>query len=79
MIHMGIILDGDGAWPDLGEKTVHKTTVDSVTALAAGMVSGNTSVAVRVNLPDGSVVIAETSLRLFLGAAAAFRARYGDQ
>ncbi len=80
-----IKLSGDGAWPDLAEKAaegrlVHlgDGTVIGISALAGGMSSGGVSVAVRVDLPDGTVVVAETSLRLFLAAADALRARYGS-
>lgn len=44
-----------------------------------GMRSGRTSVALRLDLPDGRTLIAETSLGLLLGAAKAFEARHGDQ
>lgn len=49
-----------------------------VTGLDGGMVSGNPSVAIRLDLPDGKTVIAETSLALFLTAADALKSRYGD-
>lgn len=50
-----------------------------VGALAGGMASGRASVAFCFTLPDGRVVVAETSLALFLLAADALRARYGEQ
>jgi hypothetical protein len=40
--------------------------------------SGKPSVALGFELPDGRWVLAETSLALFLTAAEALRARYGD-
>lgn len=40
-----------------------------------GMVSRLPSIAIRIDLPDGNTVIAETSLALFLAAADAFRAK----
>lgn len=43
--------------------------------LHAGTVAGSPTVAVRINLPDGRVVIAETTLALFLFAADMFKAR----
>jgi hypothetical protein len=46
--------------------------------LEAGMASGRPSLAFCFTLPDGRVVLAETSLVLFLAAADAFRARFGD-
>jgi hypothetical protein len=42
------------------------------------MVSGKPSIAIRLDLDDGSSVVAETSLALFLMAADAFKAKYGD-
>jgi len=74
-------LDGDAAYPDLPTREVihlRETTI-GVTALAGGMASGRTSVALRLDLPDGRVVLAETSLRLLLAAADALRARYGAE
>lgn len=80
MLHMGIILEGDDAWPELAEKKMEGTLVhveDSITVarLARGMHSGNSSVCIRLDLPDGKTVLAQTSMALFLGAADAFRAR----
>lgn len=49
-----------------------------VGALPGGMASGAPSVAFCFSLPDGRVVLAETSLALFLGAGDALKARYGD-
>lgn len=49
-----------------------------VGALPNGMTSGKPSVAFCFPLPDGRVVVAETSLALFLSTADVTRARYGD-
>lgn len=49
-----------------------------VGALAGGMQSGDPSAAFCFRLPDHRVVLVETSLRLFLTAADALKARYGD-
>jgi hypothetical protein len=80
MASMDIHLDGDGVWSDLLEKkpedVIHTTEHMAIAALSAGMTSGRPSIAIRINLPDGKVVVAETSMRLFLNAADAFRARY---
>ena len=78
MIGMKIHLDGDGIWPDLVEKQVREGEIE-VAALQGGLKSGLPSVAIRLDLEDGSVVFAQTSMRLFLAAADAFRARYGSQ
>lgn len=74
-----LILDGDNCWPDLLDKDVilYQGSI-GVAALPGGMQSGKPSVTLRFDLPDGRVLIAETSMALFLSAARAFRARYGD-
>lgn len=88
MAEVQIILEGDGVWPDLAAKQEAGTLVwlglgngvppIQIGALAGGMTSGEPSVAIRLDLPDGRTVVAELSLRLFMAAAHAFAARYGD-
>lgn len=91
MIQMSIFMDGDGCWPDLGanEKEV-KDRIDQgkliwlgngaapmqVALLDNGMQSGSPSVAIRLDLPDGKTVVAETTLKLFVSAARMFFSRY---
>lgn len=67
------------AWPDLAdrEKDVIKLTGPfGMTALAGGMESGATAVAFRFDLPDGRVLIAETSLAALTACVRALTARY---
>lgn len=78
MIKLDIHLDGDNCWPDLREKGCVEGTLESVAALPRGTLSGLPTVTLRVRLPDGQVVLAETTLNLFLSAAAAFKGRYGQ-
>lgn len=74
-----IVLEGDGSFPELqGRKIHHVTESFKVTALAGGMESGAPSVAFCIPLDDGSVVLCETSLKIFLTAAEAFLAKHGD-
>lgn len=79
---MSIILDGDGAWPDLKEKIgteqVIEAEVNAVAALNQGMQTGLPSVCLRINLPDGRVVLAQTSMRLWNAATRAFIGRFGS-
>lgn len=79
MTGLQIHLDGDGAWPDLAEKLrakkLHHAHIASVAMLASGTGGGKPSVAVRIDLADGTSVLAETTLELFLAAARAFEAR----
>jgi hypothetical protein len=84
MPRLDIILDGDGAFADVpAEKLAHTTEPIRIAGLAGGMIGGdgrrNPSVAIGVFLPhNGGCVLAETSLKLFLTAADALKARYGD-
>lgn len=73
-------LDGDNAWPDLRDRDFHHLGRDAkaieVAVLAAGMVSGKPSVALRFELPNGEIVVAETSAVLFVSAARAIAAKF---
>lgn len=80
---LNIILDGTGAWPDLAEKQarglfIHTQGDMAVAALPGGCESGAPSVSIRIDLPNGQSIMAETTLALWLTAADAFRAKYGD-
>jgi hypothetical protein len=68
---------GDGAFPELmdGRKVHHVTAPIGVGVLDGGMVSGNVSVALKLDLPDGSSVLVETSAKLFVQAAAYIKVR----
>lgn len=72
MIGLNIVLDGDGAWPDM--VGVPEATLESVGRLTKGTSGGHSSVAFRLRMPDGSLVIAQTTMKLFLTAADAMRA-----
>ena len=81
-------LEGDGAWPDLegSAGVVHlQDATWKLAALEGGMASGAASLALRLDLgdagfdadiPNGRVVIAETSLAAWIAVTAALRARY---
>ena len=75
-----ILTDGDGVWGDLansalGKRVIHlgENSVIEVARLRGGMQSGKSSVMLRLDLPDGAVVLAETSMALFQTTAAALR------
>lgn len=74
-----IIFDGDGALKDLLPKLVAGDVVrvsgGRMLRLAGGMTSGRSSIALVVDLPDGKVLVWETSLTLLASAARAFEAR----
>ena len=82
MLPLTIHLDGDNCWSDLKDKlddVIHVTSDNmEIAALKGGMASGKPSVCIRINLPDGQVVIAETSMMLFLLAASSFLEKYND-
>jgi hypothetical protein len=78
---MNIKFNGDGAFTDLEDKMDHVISIQTpieVVVLDKGMVSGKPSIAMRIELPDGRTVIAETSGRLFALAGKAVLARYPD-
>jgi surface antigen len=73
-------VEGDGAWEDLRKSgVIWCGTRIGVAALEGGMRSGRPSIAVRLELPDGKIAVAETSLRALETAVAALVARYGSQ
>jgi len=79
MPNMTIITNGDDCWPDLlpeGRRipVVHTLMPIQVARLPGGMQSGKSSVMFRIELPDGTTVLAETSLELFVSAARALLA-----
>lgn len=78
MIALDVFVDGDACWPDLTERGFVEGRWVGIAALSHGTVSGKPTVTVRIDLPDGQTVLAETTLALFQGAAAAFRGRYGE-
>ena len=49
-----------------------------VGGLEGGMASGNPSVALLIETEPAAVIMAETSLKLFLWAADVLKAKYGD-
>jgi hypothetical protein len=83
MSHINLITNGDGAFADLKENMESLVSVPAdspinVALLDRGMASGRPSVAIRLDLPDGKSVIAQTSARLFVTTARAIMARYPD-
>lgn len=86
MAVLKIALDGDGAWADLAglppERVVNlmapDATVLELTALPHGTAAGRVAVGLRLTLPDGRVVVTQTTLRMLVVAVRAIVARYGD-
>lgn len=78
-------LTGDGAWPDLAQKVLvgkhlHLNRGDelSMVCLRGGMSSGLASVMLRIDLPNGSSLTVETSLRALYNAVMGMVAAHGE-
>ncbi len=67
---MDIVLDGDGSLKGIGR--LEDGRLKKVMRLPRGMQGGRSSVAVLVRTADGRNILGQTSMRLFLTAAAAF-------
>lgn len=82
MIPLIIDMRGDNAWPDLKDKPLihlgNGAPPIRVAVLEGGLTSGRPSVAIRLDLPDGQTVVAETSARLFCTAAKAIMGKFPD-
>lgn len=74
MIALNIFMNAEDMGRDFaaGSVVIEAKKDISVGLLQAGMQSGKPSISILFELPDGSVVFAETSLALFLAAARAF-------
>ena len=80
---MKIVMDATGFCADLKDKPGRAMLLDggdiTVALLKDGMggegENKNHAVAIRIDLPGGEVVLAQTSLRLFVLAADSFRLR----
>jgi len=75
-----IVRNGDPApWNDEPDTIVHPLNpVWDITILEAGTKAGKPSVALRVPLPDGRVLIVETSLAIYTQAVIAGRAVFPE-
>lgn len=70
--------DDPAPYPDLdADKIISVEQVD-IFVLDAGTQSGRPSVALKIDLPDGQTVVAQTTARLFCTHARAIMARYPD-
>ncbi len=73
MVQLRIILDADRCWPDLDGVDVVEAKSIEVARMIHGTTSGASAVMIRFNMPDGTTVIGQTTMALFMGAAAAFK------
>jgi hypothetical protein len=76
-----LVMDGSN-WPELRDHDIihlgNNAPAIGVAVLDAGMSSGRPSIMMRLDLPDGRIVLAETSMRLFVHAASMMLAKYPD-
>ena len=78
MIALHIFMDAEGMMQGVDRSKIVEAEKDiSIGVLSSGMKSGQPSVSFSFELPDSSVVFAETSYALFMACAKAFAARYG--
>lgn len=81
MVGLSIVLDGtvEPSGPAFDPSTaIHVTKDVKVVGMPRGTNEGRATVFIRASLPGGGEVWIETTLRLFLVAADALRARYPD-
>lgn len=72
-IKTDLILDGDGAWPDM--LNAREGTLEAVARLKGGMQSGEASVGFRIKMENGELIFVQTSVRMFLMLARGLRAK----
>ncbi len=84
MIAMVVKLDGkEPIWPELAKGyTIYRLGDEAppiqVTGLADGTEANAPSVVIRLDIDNHRGVLAETTLKLFLSAADALKAKFGD-
>jgi hypothetical protein len=78
LTQLDIHFDGDGCWPDLQRKPYKAATITAIAGLEDATDGGKPGVTIRMEARDGTIVIGQTTMRLFLAAARAFRGRFGD-
>ena len=81
MPELSIKLEGDKAWPDLRDNpnVLNGMGNDASIQLAVldhGTTNGRPTVAIRIDLPDGKIVITETTARLFVQVAKIIETKY---
>lgn len=74
-MHLQVIMNGDNCWPELKEKGFTVGLLEGIALLPNGTVQGNATVTIRVELPDGKTVLAQTTLALLSDAVKAFNIR----
>lgn len=68
----------DDKWDDVTGEVVYANKEMKVMVLSDGTASGRPSVMIRFDLPDGRIVVGETTARLFCSAGRMITSRYPD-
>ena len=72
-------IDEANSWRDIHEKrdkVLHLTDPKiGIARVPEGMESGASSVMIRIDLPNGTIIMAETTMALFLACADVFKAK----
>jgi hypothetical protein len=71
MPYLSVVINGDNCWPELKDNFIEGKWV-GIARLSHGTASGKPTVTVRIELPDGQTVLAETTLDLLSTAIRAF-------
>ncbi|MDJ0704882.1 MAG: hypothetical protein QNJ46_16495 [Leptolyngbyaceae cyanobacterium MO_188.B28] len=76
------ILEPEEHWSDLLDKEViylgNEADPVEIVAMPEGMASGRTSISIRLDLPDGRVVIVETALYELARVVREIQERFGE-
>jgi len=75
-----LILNGESAFLDLQGRAsdiIHRKATFTVASLARVVKSGHPSLALRFDLPEGKVLIQETSVAAWLAVARALEVKFG--
>ena len=82
MLRFHPILESKDHWGDLLEKEViylgNEANPVQIVAMSEGMASGRTSISLRLDLPDGRVVILETALYELARVVREIQERFGE-
>lgn len=80
MLQLDIFIDAEGMLSDVDpKKIIQLKTPLRMGALKGGMQSGKHAICFGFTLPNGQVVFAETSMKLFHQAAKMYAAKFGWQ
>lgn len=77
-MNLSVHINGEGCWPDLAGN-YEEAEMTSIALLKVGTLSGKPSVTIRVEMEDGSIVLAQTTLALLATAVDGFRAAVGEE